>query len=165
MAENLNMDDNKKEATKYLVESIKLAFTVSSVFGAGVVAYASRIEEMGPFFWMALVCFFLTLVFSIFCINTIVNKIWTKDKELIYNKDLVRPWIIMMAVLLLAFVFMCIFIFASKKTANDAAVEDSALYLKTENIELKYNQSYDIEYSKDSTGQIQLNVKQLSREK
>lgn len=149
-----NMDDNKKEATKHLVESIKLTFTLSSVFGAGVIAFATDVEDLGVFFWIALGFYFITLCLSIFCINTIVNKTWKDDGNLISAKDLSTPWWIMMVAMIVAFIFMCVFIFTSNKKAND-----TELYLKAENIELKYNQSYDIEYSRDSIGTIQLNVK------
>lgn len=152
------MDDNKKEATKHLVESIKLTFTISSVFGAGIVAFSTRVENLGAFFWIALGAYFVALCLSIFCINTIVTKTWNNDEASIYTKDLITPWAMMMVTMVLAFVFMCIFIFTSEKKAND-----TELYLKTENIELKYNQSYDIEYSKDSVGGMQLNVKSLNR--
>ncbi|MEE3350684.1 MAG: hypothetical protein VZR09_11705 [Candidatus Gastranaerophilaceae bacterium] len=154
MSESLNMEDNKKEATKHLVESVKLTFTISSAFGAGLIVYSRFVENLGACFWTSFISYCVALLTSIWCINTIVNKTWDKNEELIYNKHVMIPWIAMTAATLFAIIFMCIFIFTSNKKKDD-----SQLYLKTENIELKYNQSYDIEYSRDSIGTIQLNVK------
>ena len=148
------MDDNKKEATRHLIESVKLTFTISSVFGAGLVAFSAYVDGNSYFLIGALILCFIALLFSIFCLNTIVNKVWKQSEKLIYDSDVQVSWWVMTITMVLSFVLACIFIFTSNKKADD-----TELYLKAENIELKYNQSYDIEYSKDSIGTVQLNVR------
>ena len=155
------MDDNKKEATRHLIESVKLTFTISSVFGAGLVAFSAYVEGDARFLGWALGLCFVALLSSILCLNTIVNKVWKQTDKLIYDCDVRVLWWIMTVTMVLSFILACAFIFTANKKVDTSGkkADDTELYLKAETIELKYNHSYDIEYSKDSAGGVQLNVR------
>jgi hypothetical protein len=71
---------NQIAASNILVESIKLIFTISTVYIGAFFAYAQNANR-GWLFWMAISLLTATSILSIWVINIIVNQIWDNSEQ------------------------------------------------------------------------------------
>jgi hypothetical protein len=120
-------EETKLKATDYLTESLKTITAISTIFIGGLIAYQSEEYRISLLFWLSLALFTLSALFSVFCINSIINKVFRGDIESI-QKGEVKILTLLSLLTLLGGITTSAFFISEKKQSNDG-VEDRKLHL------------------------------------
>ena len=105
------------KATDYLVESLKLIVTLSTILFGGLLAYSAKssLLILGWSFYVSLMGFLLSAITSIVSINSIINKIYRCEDDAIQQPRVKVVVIFSVLFLLVGMVIGAIFL--SKQTA------------------------------------------------
>lgn len=83
------MDPNKLKAVDTLTESLKLVVTISTIFFGGLLAYRSNLPspEALWLYYLALGMLALSAILSVANINSLINKIYRDEGDLIKHRE------------------------------------------------------------------------------
>jgi len=118
------INSNQISASNILVESIKLVFTISTVYIGAFFTYAQS-DNRDWSFWLAIVFLTATSILSIWSINAIVNKIWDGcDRNIM--ADSVRYSFMAAAFLLFSGIGISLYHIRSVKTSTKSELHQLA---------------------------------------
>jgi hypothetical protein len=162
----MSIDSDKLKATDILVESIKLIFTISTIFFGGLLTYRSSISE--PInLWAcntALFLFTLSSICSILNINSLIGKIFRSENDAIKKADVKFLNVISLLALLAGMILGAIFLSSQQqnnissqkdvKAVEKTAIPDGQTIISESQIVVGAGNKSSIKVTKDINGRI-----------
>ncbi len=149
------MDPNKLKATDTLTESLKLIVTISTIYFGGILAYRSNLSTPGALwsYYSALSFLAISAILSVANINSLINKLYRGEEDLIKDKEVKRLNIFASFSLLLGVISGAWFLSEQTQeppelnTSSSTVITDSSIAVGKDNTSV-------IKIKKDSSGKI-----------
>lgn len=149
------MDPNKLKAADTLTESLKLIVTISTIFFGGLLAYRSNVATPAALwtYYSALGLLALSSILSVLNINSLINKIYRGEDELVKNKEVKGLNIFASLALLLGIAFGAWFLSEQTPGSSTPATQSSTV-ITDSNILVGKDVTAVINVKKNSSGKI-----------
>lgn len=149
------MNPHKAKATDYVVESLKLIVTLSTIFFGGLLAYRTNVSAPSLLwsYYTSLAVFALSAIISIANINSLINKVFREDEDAIQHKEAKALNVLAMISLLAGMVFGAIFL-SSQTIAKQQPLQDNQSVITDAQIIVNGEVKSNIAVKKDSSGKI-----------
>lgn len=149
------MNAGKLKATDYLVESLKLIVTLSTIFFGGLLAYRTNLHNPDTLwaYYSALIAFAFSSVLSITNINSLINKIFKGDEDAIQHKEAKTLNILATFTLFIGIAFGAVFL-SKQPTVLNVSTQDRGAVITDDTININGEIASNIIVKKDGNGKI-----------
>lgn len=149
------MDIAKTKATDYVVESLKLIVTLSTIFFGGLLAYRANLNA--PYllwaYYSSLAAFSFSAIFSVANINSLINKIFRGDEDAIQHKEAKALNVLAIITLFSGIGFGAAFLSKQPDTSTTPSHIKGAIITDAQ-ISIGAEIESNVEIKKDSNGKI-----------
>ncbi len=144
------MNEAKMKATDFVVESLKLIVTLSTIILGGLLAYRATLvnPSMLGAYYSSLIALAISAILSVANINSLINKIFREDEDAIQHKEAKTLNVLATLALLIGIVSAALFLSNQpiqvkvESQSSNTVITDTQIIIGNEtqsNIEVKKN--------------------------